>query len=165
MKKTVPFFISYAHANRTLADHLLDRLREQMIPSRSYEYRLWRDTAILVGEDWDAEIKAALKESDLGLLLLSPAFLGSPYITGIEWPHFLNEGKPVIPVMLEPVDFKRHDLHGLEAKQIFRCNPNPRAGELRAYADCDTKGRRRFCEELFSQIEQRLDKLRRAVIP
>jgi hypothetical protein len=158
MRRQIPFFVAYAHGNQRLADDFLIRLRQQMTPSRAYDYRLWRDTMLLVGEDWDQEIKAALQASELGLLLLSPAFLGSDYITRIEWPYFLATGKPVIPVMLEPVDFARHDLRGLEEKQIFRWTSAPGAVP-RAYADCRGVDRRRFVEGLFLQIEKRLDKL------
>ena len=158
MKRLIAFFVSYAHANQRLADDFLTRLREQMAPSRAYDYRLWRDTMLLVGEEWNEEIKAALEASELGLLLVSPAFLGSEYITRIEWPHFLANRKPVIPVMLEPVDFARHDLRGLEEKQIFRYTPTP-GTTPRAYADCRGASQRRFVEALFLQIENRLDKL------
>ena len=51
MKRLIAFFVSYAHANQRLADDFLTRLREQMAPSRAYDYRLWRDTMLLVGED------------------------------------------------------------------------------------------------------------------
>jgi hypothetical protein len=164
MKRLIAFFVSYAHANQRLADDFLTRLREQMAPSRAYDYRLWRDTMLLVGEDWDREIKAALEGSELGLLLLSPAFLGSDYIARIEWPHFLVTGKPVIPVMLEPVHFARYDLRGLEEKQIFRYTPTPGAPPC-AYADCRGASQRRFVEALFLQIEKRLDKLASASTP
>ena len=164
MKRPILFFVSYARANRRLADHFLAGLFEQMLLSRAYVYRLWTDTELLPGEAWDREIKAALDASELGLLLLSPAFLGSEYITRLEWPHFLASRKPVIPVMFETVDFARHDLRGLEEKQVFRVT-SERGVTPRAYADCNGIGRRRFVQELFIQIEKRLDKVTRASAP
>ena len=54
MKTIVPYFVSYAQRDQRCADRLLTRLADQMRPSRNYDYRPWRDTQILVGEDWDA---------------------------------------------------------------------------------------------------------------
>ncbi len=104
----------------------------------------------------DQEIKKALDKCDLGLLLISASFLGSTYITSVEL-KFLG-AKPVIPVLLWPVDFDRHDLKGLQEKQIFRYN---KPGFLRpkAYGQCTTKQRVEFMLELFQQVEKRLDKL------
>jgi hypothetical protein len=159
MRNLVTLFVSYAHENKPLVGDFISRLEEQMKPSKAYDYRLWRDTGLLLGEDWDREIKAALQESQFGLLLISPAFLNSDFIKQVELPHFLTiEKTPVLPVMLEPVDIERHDLRGLEQKQIFQwVSTNAKAG--RAYADCKGVDRRRFVEALFRQIEQRLDKL------
>jgi hypothetical protein len=92
-------------------------------------------------------------------LLISPAFLGSDYIKKVELPFFLGDGeKPVIPVLLEPIDFARQDLRGLERKQIFGLQAGGRKG-LRAFADCRGPERRKFVEVLFRQIELRLDKI------
>ena len=158
MKRIVRFFVSYARRNKRRADEFLERLEEQLRPSKQYDYRLWRDTGILPGEDWDREIHAALDESDLGLVLVTPTLLTRDYVLREELPKYVgHEAKPVIPVLLEPVDLARHDLHGLEAHQLFSLD-GPR-GPL-AYADCrDDRTRRRFAEELFRQIERRLDKL------
>jgi hypothetical protein len=159
MRQPCTFFLSYAHANGRLAADIERRMREQMVPSLRYEYKLWRDTALLVGEDWDQEIRAALDECHVGLLALSPAFLGSEYIKRVELPALVgNVEKPVVPVLLEPIDFVRHDLAGLGGKQAFGLK-NPGASDMKAYADCDTRQRRQFAEQLFSQIEQRLDKI------
>jgi hypothetical protein len=158
MRRPIEFFVTYAHANRRWADDFLRRLSEQLIPSKQYDYTLWRDTAILVGQLWQQEIQRALAECDLGLLLVSPAFLGSDYITREELPRFVGTGgKAVIPVMLQSVNFARHDLKGLEAHQLFRLEGRDAP---RAYAQCrDDISRRRFVELLFLQIERRLDRL------
>ena len=156
MRRKIRFFVSYARINQGPASDLIERLSQQFRPSRSYDYALWRDTALLVGEDWDQEIRVALDEAEVGLLLISPAFLGSSYIANIEIPALLQ--RPVLPVLLESVNPTRQDMHGLEAKQIFGL---PVQGGLhrRAFADCSPKDRRRFVELLFDQIERRLDKL------
>jgi hypothetical protein len=154
MRRKTKFFVSYSHLNAKIAADLVDRLLQQLRPSRRYEYSLWRDTALLVGEDWDQEIRLALAENDVGLLLISPAFLGSDYITKVELPALLE--RPVLPVLLEAVNPARQDMHGLDAKQILGL---PVQGDRRAFADCDAKARRKLIELLFDQIEKRLDKI------
>ncbi len=159
MKRQVRFFVSYAHANCRLAESFLKAFREQTAPSLRYAYRLWRDSAILPGEEWKAELGAALKSADLGLLLVSPSFLASDFITKEELPKLLDApGKAVIPIMLAAVDFDRHDLKGLGRKQIFRLDRST-FEQPKAYSDCNTKQRRAFVEELFRQTESRLDRL------
>ena len=79
-KKKVKVFVSYARANKELAVRFLTRFRQQVSASKRYAYAFWRDTQILVGENWNVEIQDALNPCDIGLLLISPAFLGSQYI-------------------------------------------------------------------------------------
>jgi hypothetical protein len=116
---------------------------------------LWRDTNLLVGVRWHDEIQQALTDCQLGLLLLSPAFLASEYITQQELPQFVGNGaKPIIPVMLKLVDLQLHDLKGLKDYQIFSLD------RAKAFDNCTTNPiRRRFVEALFVQIERRLDRL------
>jgi hypothetical protein len=160
-KRKIRFFVSYARANAGLAARFLGQLREQFGASKTYAYALWRDVDILVGESWHDEIQQALAASDLGLALISPAFLGSQYIGEHELPAFTGDRpRPLIPVMLQAVDLERHDLKGLEQTQIFRLD-SPRFREPKAYGDCNSGQRERFTRELFRRIELRLDKLTR----
>ena len=155
MKTPVPFFVSYAHADQRTADDFLQRLRGQLAPSRRYDYTLWRDTMIAVGQRWHDEIQQALVTCKIGLFLVSPAFLISEYIVQHELPYFLGDAaKPVIPVMLQAIDFQRHDLQGLEHYQFFTL------ANAKAFAHCPTPAlRSRFASTLFVQTEQRLDRL------
>jgi TIR domain len=155
MRITIAFFVSYAHADQRPADSLMQRLTEQLAPSKRYAYTFWRDTALLVGERWHDEIQEGLTACQLGLLLITPAFLTSKYITQNELPQFVGDNaKPVIPVMLKTIDLQRHDTKGLEAYQLFRLD------NIRSFADCPSDAiRRRFVEQLFVQIERRLDQL------
>lgn len=155
MRQPITFFVSYAHEDARDAGALLQHLRPQLRPSKRYDYTLWRDTDILVGEKWHDTIMHALTTCYLGLCLVSPGFFASSYIAKHELPRFLGAGAaPVIPVMLSKVDWQRHDLRGLEAHQIFQMVPG------QAFADCrDARSKRRFAEALFGQIECRLDRL------
>ena len=155
-KTKVVFFVSYAHRNQNLATKFTDHFFEYAGASLKYDYHLWRDTNILVGENWDDEIKTTLKQCDIGLLIISASFLGSKYITRVELRKLRS--KPVIPVLLWPIDFERFDLKGLQKKQIFRLN-SPRFQAPKSYGDCNTKQRNQFVLKLFRQVEARLDKL------
>jgi len=159
MKKKITVFVSYARANRDLATRFLKKFKEQASPSRQYQYVFWRDNDILVGEKWHEEIQVALAQCDVGLVLISPAFLGSQYIQDHELPKFLkSRGKPVIPVLLQPIDLDRHDLKGLQRTQIFRLD-RPRFASPKAYGECSGTQRDQFALELFRQVEARLDKM------
>lgn len=159
MKKKLTVFVSYARANRDLATRFLKKFKEQASPSKQYSYEFWRDNDILVGEKWHEEIQVALDQCDAGLVLISPAFLGSQYIQDHELPKFLKGGgRPVIPVLLQPIDLERHDLKGLQRTQIFRLD-RPRFASPKAYGECSGTQRDQFALELFRQVEARLDKV------
>lgn len=155
MKKKIRFFVSYAHSNKELANSFLEKLREVLAPSKKYEYILWRDTMLEVGEEWKAQILKTIKNCDFGLLLISPAFLASKFISENELPIFVSGEKPSIPVMLQPIDFSKHDLKGLENRQIFRLDYEG-FKEPRAYGECRKQRRDTFVLELFRAIEDKL---------
>lgn len=153
------FFISYAHRDDEYAMVFIEEFKEMSAPSRKYEYEFWQDTEILPGEQWEAEIRQALNECEMGLLLISPAFLGSKFIGEKELPKFIGEsGKPVIPVMLKMVNLKRHNLKGLDKNQIFRLKVDG-VKEPKSFAQCSKDQKTDYVFELFDRVEKRLDKI------
>lgn len=119
-KPLVRMFLSFARRDAVVVERLWELLAEATEVDRVYQFELWRfDEAILVGESWDARIRDALAVSELGLLAVSNAFLGSDYITGVELPALVDvPGKRAIPVSVRRAN--RHaDLRGLEGKQIY----------------------------------------------
>nr|WP_249731943.1 TIR domain-containing protein [Roseococcus sp. SDR] len=125
-RRTIRYFISYAHADETEARRLLELLQLQFGGAKHYEFLPWIDSNILPGEAWRDQIKAAIAQCDFGLLLVSPAFLASRFITEEELPHFVpsspdavTPGKLAIPVGLKKISFANHDAKGLDARQIF----------------------------------------------
>lgn len=151
-RRPVSLFSSYAHHDVRVASRFLRELAIHLKPSQRHEYTLWRDRdQIVVGEDWELRIRDALGRCDLGLLLLSPAFLGSKIIATVELPPLLGRG--VIPVMLRPVDHQFHNLLGLKRLQWFELLGDD--GSKRAYSECRGPSRDRFVLELFRQIERR----------
>lgn len=159
-RKRIEFFVSYAHRNQQLADGFVDELMQVLRPSKAYQYHIWMDKGIIVGDQWKRQILNARDRCSFGLLLVSPSFLGSDFICREELPHFVGECRtPSIPVMLSKVDFQLHDLKGLDEFQIFRYKGH-RYSEPRSYAEC--KGgnpRRDFVFALFQAIEAKLSLL------
>jgi len=157
-KKRVRFFVSYSHADLEEVNLFLDGFKEMSAPSRKYKYIFWQDTKILPGEKWSQEIQGAIDECDLGLLLLSPAFLGSKFISENELPHFVgSQSKSVIPVMLKKVNLKRHNLKGIEESQIFQFR-SKRKNCLKSYAQCGVRQKYDFVYDLFDKVEELFDK-------
>lgn len=157
MRKSIKFFVSYAQRNQGLATRFIDHFLEYAEPSIKYSYKLWRDTTdILVGDNWDEEIKQALEQCDIGLLLISVSFLGSSYIANTELKSLRR--KPVVPMLLAPVDFELHDLKGLKEKQIFRLE-NKNFQAPKSYSECSAKQRDQFVLKFFRQVERKLDRL------
>ena len=155
MRKKVKFFVSYAHKNKGLVNSFIEKLSDVLAPSKKHDYVIWKDNGLMIGEEWEKQIIKARDECDFGLLLISPAFLASKFITEKELPMFVSGKKPSIPVMLQPVDFARHDLKGLEKQQIFRLD-FPGFKEPRAYGECKQPRRETFVLEIFKLIEDKL---------
>ena len=154
----VEIFVSHAHADDEYADPFLDAFKDMVAPSKKYRFEFWQDPVILPGETWVKEIRNSLGRCALGLLLVSPAFLASPFITEEELPKFVGESsKPVIPVMLRKVNLKLHDLKGLGETQLFRLKAGP--NNYRSYAQCGSSQRSDFVYALHEKVEARLDKL------
>jgi hypothetical protein len=122
-KPLVRLFVSYAHADASLTHKLVDDLRPRLRSSFKYAFEIWQDVDLLPGEDWDSKIRAAMDGCHLGLMLLSPSFFASGYIEKVEIPALVSgrglgvEGKRVIPVELEQLDFTNTQMHGLPAGQ------------------------------------------------
>jgi hypothetical protein len=124
--KPIRFFVSYAREDSILKEKLLHSLKQQLATVKGYQFEIWDDDKIEVGDAWSDQIKTAIKRCKFGLLLISPAFLTSKYINQTELPAFVGRdlsnprGKRAIPAILNPILFGDDiDLKGLEKKQIF----------------------------------------------
>jgi hypothetical protein len=156
-KRLVRYFVSYAHDDGKLPDNLLAKLDKHLGACKHFEFQRWQDTQLLIGEKWHEEIQQAAKACDFGLLLVSPAFLGSPYIGKHELPHFMNGQKLCMPVGLCRIRFQDDDLKGLEEAQIFlHATPNGKA--RKSFEECSSQTAAAFAHTLYGQIIARLQK-------
>jgi hypothetical protein len=148
--------VSYAHANFASAHQLIDSLNVELSASKRFNYSIWSDACLVVGENWKSQIIDARNACNFGLLLVSPSFLSSKFILEEELPPYVEDNAlPSIPVMLQKVDFERHDLKGLESRQIFSLNYEGSYNQ-KSYYDCNKKRRKEFVFKLFQSIEDKL---------
>lgn len=88
-------FISYAHADEAFVLKLVDDLSQR-------GFKMWLDRrAIQAGAAWDAEIEKAMSASQLMLVVLSARSVESSHVAD-ECHYFLEEKKPILPVLYEP---------------------------------------------------------------
>lgn len=157
-KRLVRYFVSYAHDDDKLPGKLLAELDKHLRSCKHFEFQRWQDTNILLGEKWHDEIQKALLDCEFGLLLISPAFLGSDYIGKHELPIFVSGEKPCMPVGLCRIDFTNHDTKGLSESQIF-LHATPNGKNRKSFAECNGNTAINFTHSLFGQISARLNKL------
>jgi hemoglobin-like flavoprotein len=83
-------FISYAHADASWRDEFIEMFGPAV---KRGSIRLWSDENIPVGQDWSKSIALALNSASAGLLLVTPQFLRSEYITNVELERLLSLAK------------------------------------------------------------------------
>jgi hypothetical protein len=100
-------FISYSHRDEALKQELEDHLA---LLKRQDKIRPWQDRQIEAGTEWNEQIRAALDEADIILLLISPRFMNSDFCYGKEMQRAMqrhhNGDARVIPIILTPTDWK-----------------------------------------------------------
>ena len=83
----------------------------------------WDDARINPGQKWRAEIRKAIGETKVAILLLSATFLASDFIATDELPPLLKaaeqEGAVILIVILKPCLFEEFD----ELNQYQAMNP------------------------------------------
>lgn len=101
-------FISYSHSD---LEFLTDIKRHFKPFNSNIDY--WDDSKILPGQKWKDEIKNAISECKVAILLVSTDFLGSDFIATDEIPPLLNaaeeNGAVILIVILKPCLFEEFE--------------------------------------------------------
>lgn len=102
-------FISYAHKDdQSWLDTLFSHLSWLQ---RDHGTEIWSDRDIAPGAKWHETIQAALDRAKVAVLLVSPAFLASSYITSNELPKMLqaaeSDGMTIFWIPVRPSAYKR----------------------------------------------------------
>jgi hypothetical protein len=118
--RTRRVFVSYSHRDEEWKDRLVGHLR---VLARKGEIDPWHDRRIEAGEDWKAQIEAAIDRADTALLLISTDFLNSAFIQEEEVARILRhragKGLRVIPVIVRPCAWTGVDwLRDLQARPV-----------------------------------------------
>ena len=83
-------FISYAHADAHWRDEFTGMFKPAV---KRGSISLWSDEDIAIGADWSKNIHLALNSACAGLLLVTPQFLRSEFITNVELERLLSFAK------------------------------------------------------------------------
>jgi hypothetical protein len=108
-------FISYSHMDK---EYLKD-IQRHFKPFKN-DIDFWDDSKILPGQKWKEEIKKAIAETKVAILLVSTDFLGSDFIATDELPPLLEsaekDGAVILTVILKPCLFEEfEDLNQFQA--------------------------------------------------
>lgn len=138
-------FISYSHEDAKW----LERVRIHLKPlERDDDVEIWDDTKIRAGSDWREDIKKAIQNARVALLLISADFIASDFITHDELPPLLdaakNEGARIIPLLLSPSRFK--DTKSISMFQAFNSPSN-------TLIDMEKSEQERILVEMTREIE------------
>ena len=115
-------FISYSHKDEDWKARLVTQLS---ILQTDGILDIWDDHRIEAGDDWYHEIQGAINAASIAILMISPDFLTSKFITTEEVPRLLErnakEGLRIIPIILRPCAW-------LEIKWLARYMARPKDG-------------------------------------
>jgi hypothetical protein len=108
-------FICYSHKDAKE----LQRLQVHLKPfERQGKIEHWDDTMIPAGAKWREEIEEALEAAAIAVILVSPDFLASDFISKHELPTLLSHaetrGTKILPVILSPCLFDESELEGFQ---------------------------------------------------
>jgi hypothetical protein len=96
-------FLSYSDKDKAFLDELKAHLKA--IQQRT-EFDLWDDSHVVATDEWHEKIKATISYASIAILLISPDYLASDWISKEELPFILEQqstrGLRIFPVILRP---------------------------------------------------------------
>lgn len=108
--KPIKLFISYSHDDEPYFEVFNNGFAKVIKNARNFNWEIWDDTKIHIGEFWDDKIQNNVKDCDVAVLLVSVGFMASSYIREKEYNEFVNryrdKGILIIPVIFSPCDFE-----------------------------------------------------------
>ena len=114
--KPVTLFISYAHEDREYLAMLIKQLSDL---KRIGIIQSWHDRMINAGDRWQDEIDQALEEARVIVFLISPDFIASEYINGVEVKRAKERHAQglarIIPVIVKDVFWEKNPLSIFQA--------------------------------------------------
>ncbi len=121
IKKAFPkrIFLSYRKKDYQQANVLLDTLRDN---ADFADVSIWYDSYLVPGEDYNDEIKEAILDADVVLLLVTPNIVEEGnYVQKIEYPLAKQAERPipVVPVALTEVDAAMIEEHYPDLGNIY----------------------------------------------
>jgi C-terminal of Roc, COR, domain/TIR domain len=124
-KRTIKLFFSYAHRDQDYFDVFQREFTELLDNSHKYKFINFDDRKLILGKNWNQRLEQEVKECDLGILLISAAFLNSDYIhekeLGAMLEKLATETKFVVcPIYFKSFDFEEFDF--LKKFQFFKPN-------------------------------------------
>jgi hypothetical protein len=109
-------FISYAHKDE---QQWLDSLLVHLAFLKRLGVEIWTDREISPGARWHQDIQNALAKAQVAVLLVTPAFLESPYISNDELPNLLraaeSEGLIIFWIPVKPSSWSMSELAPFQA--------------------------------------------------
>ncbi len=115
-------FISYSHRDERLKERLATHL--SVLRGR---LDVWDDRRLRAGDNWYAEIEAAIESADVAVMLISADFLSSDFISKEEVPRLLKrlqeDGLAMVPILVRSCAWK--EIPWLSAMQIRPTNARP----------------------------------------
>jgi hypothetical protein len=109
-------FISYAHDDDQA---WLNTLLDQLSWIRARDVRIWTDRDIAPGALWHETIQAELEVARVAVLMVSPAFLASPYISSEELPRMLDaaavDGLTIFWIPVRPSAYRHSPIARFQA--------------------------------------------------
>ena len=100
-------FISYSHRDEEWKELLVRHLG--VILDRA-TVEVWDDIRIPAGSRWEQELRDAMNQARVAVLLISANYLSSDYVRQVEVPELLNrsqnDGLILLPILVRPCAWK-----------------------------------------------------------